>query len=253
MRYLSVSVGLIILLSALGFGCQGERDNTGIPVYNLEPNRQQGDTGGEPQGPILVRITLDPGASNIELGGHQIYNAYGRFSDNSVLNITGTVKWYSTNELVGTVDEKGVFNASGVGWTAIGASYSWFGENPQIVYADYAFANVFASGEKPLEPVQDVKANKVAKIIVVSWDFSTDPSVKGYNVYRSRISGEGYDKANPLNDELITLNYYEDINPGSGVLYYVVAAVNMDDEVGAFSQEVEFDFHPEPPEEGWEP
>ncbi|MFH1515192.1 MAG: Ig-like domain-containing protein [bacterium] len=245
MKYISISVVLIILASVFSFGCQGDPNNTGTPVFSLPENK-----GAPPQtstGPRLNAIVIEPDAVNLEQGGNQVYKAIGYFSDNAVIDMTGTVIWYSTNESVGTLSDKGIFNAAGVGYAGIGAFFQQGSDN--LIYADFAFANVFAPGELPPLPVRNVKAQLAGNSALISWTFSPESNIKGYNVYRSRTSGTGYDIDAPLNEDLIILNHFTDINPGGGVLYYVVAAVNEDDVIGVFSHEAELDFNPEPP---WE-
>ena len=247
MRNLCISVVLVIIGLTIGLGCSaGSNPKTGIPVYDIPENQNQ-QNQEQPGGPFLENIVITPDASNVQLGGHQVYKAYGLYSDNALIDITGVVTWFSTNMAIGTVDDKGVFTASAIGWTAIGAYAKSTGALTQFVYAPYSFANVFSAGSKPPEPVRNVKVSQIGSKAVIKWDFSTDPDIKGYNVYSSRISGQGYDKDNPINSKLIILDYYEDQNPGSGVIYYVVAAVTKDDVIGAFSQEAELDFFPEPP------
>ena len=251
MRYPGICVVLVLLAIFGSFGCSGDSTTTGIPVYNL-PGNMGGDQQEEPTGPRLNAIIIDPAAVNIELGGKQIFNAYGHYSDGAVINITGSVTWYSSNTNVGNVSDKGVFSASGEGYAGVGAYMKSFNveSTDTYVYSAYSFANVFPAGTKPPEPVRNVHATQIGNKVVISWTFSNETDIKGYNVYRTRTSGVGYDKDTPLNADLIErLNYYEDLNPGGGIVYYVVAAVNEDDEIGAFSSEVEFDFNPEPP---WE-
>jgi hypothetical protein len=243
MRHLCISVVLVILGLALGFGCSsGDNAKTGLPVYDLPQNQQ--NNNDQPTGPFLQTITIVPDASNIELNGRQIYKAYGVYSDDAVIDISGQVNWYSTNMAVGTIDDHGVLTASALGWTAIGAYAKSTGALTQFVYAPYSFANVFSPGQEPPTPVRNVKVAQVGDKSVVTWDFSTEANIKGYNVYSSRISGVGYDPNSPINSKLVVLNHFEDQNPGDGVIYYVVAAVTEDNVIGAFSQEVKLDFHP---------
>ena len=248
MRYFSMSVVLVIIGLTLGLGCSaGNNPETGIPIFDLPPNQNQDGSGNQPTGPILDAIAITPGSSNVEIGGKQIFKAYGHYTDNAVIDITGTVTWFSTNMSVGVIDDKGVFTASNIGWAGIGAYTTSSGNLPQFVYSPYSFANVFSAGVKPPDPVRNVKVAQIGDKAEIAWDFSTAPNIKGYNVYSSRISGVGYDKDNPINEDLIILSHFEDINPGDGVIYYVVAAVTTDDIIGAFSQEAELDFDPEPP------
>jgi hypothetical protein len=242
MRNLSITVVLVILAVMNFMGCKGDPDSTGVPIYSLPINKGvQEDT--TPQGPVLNSIVIEPAAMNIEIGGQQIFKAYGYYSDNAIIDITGKVTWYSTNLAVGTISDKGVFNALGLGYSGIGA----YIEQPSgqgVVYADYGWANVFAAGEHPPAPVRNVKVKLIGNAAYLTWNASPEPDIKGYNVYRT--SGKGYVKTTPYNTDLITLTHWEDTNPGGGILFYVVAAVNEDDTIGAFSAEVELDFTEEP-------
>lgn len=244
MRYTGINVVLIIITMIMFAGCKGEPDKTGVPVFLLPGNV------GEPvetpvEGPMLRRIVIEPEAVNIVIGGQQIYRAIGHYDDGAVVEISGSVKWFSSNIQVGTVDDKGTFSSKGLGYAAIGASFKRADGN--TIYSNYAWANVSAADEKPPEPVRNVEVELIGNHARLSWDPSPEPDIKGYNVYRTRISGQDYDKDEPLNDKLILLTHWTDVNPGGGIVYYVVAAVNEDDEVGAFSSEVTLDFNPQPP------
>jgi hypothetical protein len=244
MRLLCISVVLILSSMFLSLGCQGDPNSTGIPIYNLPGNTDGNQQQNQPTGPRLNTIVIEPDAVNVEIGGKQVFRAYGYYSDGAVINITGSVTWYSTNENVGIVDDKGLFSSNQTGYAGIGA---YIKTTDTAVYADYAFANVFEAGKQPSAPVRNVTVTLIEGKAYLSWSKSPESDIKGYNVYRTRTSGTGYDVEAPLNENLILLNHYIDTNPGGGVLYYVVAAVNVDDEIGAFSTEVELDFNPEPP------
>lgn len=244
MRLLCISVVLILSSMFLSLGCQGDPNATGIPIYNLPGNTDGEQQQTQPSGPRLNAIVIEPDAVNIEIGGKQIFRAYGYYSDNAVINITGSVTWYSTNDNIGTVSDKGVFSSNQSGYAGIGA---YIRTTNTAVYAGYSFANVFEAGKQPPAPVRNVKVTLIEGKAYLSWSKSPESDIKGYNVYRTRSSGTGYDVDVPLNEDLILLNHYIDTNPGGGVLYYVVAAINEDDEIGVFSSEIELDFNPEPP------
>jgi len=244
MRYIGISVVLVLLSIMCCIGCSGTPDNTGIPVYSL-PGNTDIPQAQVPTGPRLNAIIIEPEAVNIEDQGSQIYKAYGYYSDSAIIDITGVVTWYSTNESVGYLTDKGVFHALGTGYAGVGAYFQQSPDN--IVYASYSFANVFSRDEYPPEPVRNVNATILGNEAFISWSYSPEANIMGYNVYRTRTSGEGYDKDEPLNEDIIILNHFTDINPGGGILYYVVAAVTEDDVIGVFSHEAELDFNPEDP------
>ncbi len=244
MRYIGISVVLALLSIMCSIGCKGDPENTGIPIFSLPGNTDLPQAEG-PVGPRLNEIIIEPESVNIELNGSQIYKAYGYYSDSAIIDITGVVTWYSTNESVGYMTDKGIFLSSGTGYAGIGAYFQQSADS--IVYADYSFANVFDTDEAPPEPVRNVNATLLGNEGYISWNYSPETNIKGYNVYCTRISGVGYDKDEPLNEDIIILNHYIDINPGGGILYYVVAAVTEDDVIGVFSHETELDFNPEDP------
>lgn len=242
MRYISISVVLAILSILCCFGCKGNPDSTGIPIYSLPGNSDLPQVE-DFSGPRLNQIIIEPESVNIELNGSQIFKAYGYYSDSAIIDITGVVTWYSTNETIGIVSDKGVFHSTGTGYAAIGAYFQQSADS--IIYADYSFVNIFDSHEVPPLPVRDVTATLLGNEGYIHWSFSPEANIAGYNIYSSRTSGDSYDVDNPLNEVPVILNHFVDINPGGGILYYVVAAVTDEDVIGVFSHEAELDFNPE--------
>lgn len=59
----------------------------------------------------------------------------------------------------------------------------------------------------------------------INWDYSADPEVIGYYVYRSTEEFGKYDR---VTDEIITENYYVDASAVNGINYYMVKAVKLE-------------------------
>ncbi len=66
-------------------------------------------------------------------------------------------------------------------------------------------------------------ANLDGIYVALDWDDNTEDDLKGYNVYRSVISGSGYTK---LNSSPVLDSEYTDSTPPGGETYYVVTAVD---------------------------
>jgi len=75
--------------------------------------------------PILVSIAVTPETASIEIESTQEYTAIGTYSDGSTADITTSVTWTSSNELVATIDnviDLGLATAVAEGTTYIAAS-----------------------------------------------------------------------------------------------------------------------------------
>lgn len=100
---------------------------------------------------------------------------------------------------------------------------------------DYLYFNDLAY------PRIDAPANLTAspgdEMVSLDWDDNTETDLKGYNVYRSQISGSGYEK---IHTEIIGESSYEDSSVSNGTSYfYIVKAVNNADEESPASNEAE--------------
>jgi len=73
--------------------------------------------------------------------------------------------------------------------------------------------------------------------VLLDWKRNHEPDLAGYNVYRSDIMGNDYQKRNY---SLITEHRYVDEQAEEGrTYYYVVTAVNASGEESKYSNEIE--------------
>ena len=70
----------------------------------------------------LVSITVTPASPSVPLGNHQQFTATGRYSNESLQDITGSVTWASTSTSVSTIVATGLSTAVGLGGTTITAT-----------------------------------------------------------------------------------------------------------------------------------
>ncbi len=86
------------------------------------------------------------------------------------------------------------------------------------------------------EPPQNLNGKLSQVGVILSWKRNSEPDLAGYNVYRSTISGSGYQK---INYSLITGTKYIDKQIVKGkTYYYVVTAVNASGGESGYSNEV---------------
>ncbi len=88
----------------------------------------------------------------------------------------------------------------------------------------------------------------VAKMLTARWDASVDPTVIGYKIYQSSVSGQ-YVKGEFIHDvpgrEVSSLNF--DVTSPDGTYYWVITAYDADLE-SDFSNEVSLTLDTEAPE-----
>ena len=84
-------------------------------------------------GPNLVGIGVTPHDPKVTLGEELQFVATGFYSDQSTVDITASVDWYSTEggvlTLEGGLDREGVGATAGAGFARVGASYYSIGSN----------------------------------------------------------------------------------------------------------------------------
>ena len=73
-------------------------------------------------GPTLSSITLSPGNQSIGEGSQVSFTATGTYSNNSTLNLTGQVRWASSNGTVAAISTRGLASALNPGGTTISAT-----------------------------------------------------------------------------------------------------------------------------------
>jgi len=71
--------------------------------------------------------------------------------------------------------------------------------------------------------------------LVLDWNDNTEGDLAGYNVYRSMSSAGGYSE---INSSLVTQSAYTDNDVTGNTYYYVVTAVDTDDNESEYSEEV---------------
>jgi hypothetical protein len=103
-----------------------------------------------------------------------------------------------------------------------------------VTKIDYLYFSDLAS--IPLASPANLTAVPGDRSVILDWDNNTEPDLKGYNVYRSNVSGSGYVK---LNNETVTESGYADSNLSNGTTYfYIVRAVNNSENESDASNEV---------------
>jgi hypothetical protein len=77
----------------------------------------------------------------------------------------------------------------------------------------------------------------VSHSVSLNWTASTSPSIAGYNVYRSTVSGGTYTQ---INTSLVMTNSYTDTNVTAGqTYYYVTTAVDTSNNQSAYSNQAQ--------------
>lgn len=87
----------------------------------------------------------------------------------------------------------------------------------------------------PPATVSGVTTTMKSLSVLLNWDASNEPDLKGYVVYRSEVSGEDFKR---LNTDLLTTPYYIDSQVTDGtVYYYVITAVDESLNESPYSRE----------------
>lgn len=79
---------------------------------------------------------------------------------------------------------------------------------------------------------------QLAHSVGLAWIASTTPTVTGYNVYRSTVSGTSYTKINSLLIFVPVVNYTDTTVQGATTYYYVTTAVDASGTESVYSNEV---------------
>jgi len=74
------------------------------------------------QGQVLQSIAVTPANSSLVLGGAGQFTAIGTYSDGSMLNLTGSAAWSSTNSAVASISSSGLATGLTAGTTTIEAN-----------------------------------------------------------------------------------------------------------------------------------
>ena len=96
---LTASFGVLILMAAVGVGCNG---------FFVDP--------------ILQTITVGPSGIGILVGGTQQMSAIGTYDDGSQKNISGKVIWGTSDQTIASVTTAGLVKGVGVGDATISAT-----------------------------------------------------------------------------------------------------------------------------------
>lgn len=86
-------------------------------------------------------------------------------------------------------------------------------------------ALVGPDSEPPAPPTGLTAAPDALGNVVLSWTPPADPDLAGYRIYRSEVSGEGYEEIGQVGAE--ATGYTDTTAPGGQPVYYVVTAVDL--------------------------
>jgi fibronectin type 3 domain-containing protein len=103
-----------------------------------------------------------------------------------------------------------------------------------VTHVNYLEMAVYTSGSAaPASPV-GLTATGGFQTIALDWNDNNESDFVGYNVYRSTTSGYGYSK---LNSSLLNSSDYNDTNVIGIPYYYVVTAVDINDNQSVYSNQ----------------
>lgn len=110
-----------------------------------------------------------------------------------------------------------------------------FSSSEIVIKIDYLYFTELAT--MPMSPPLSLSGISGNAQVTLDWSDNTEPTLAGYNVYRSIVSGTGYTK---LNTGLITSSDYTDSDVTNGTsYYYAVSSVDTLGYESPLSEEVE--------------
>ncbi len=193
--------------------------------------------------PSRTGYTFSPSVQAATLNGANItgLNFTATAQVGSTFSISGTISPAAggagaTMLLSGTAGATTVTNSAG-NYTFTGlpnGSYTVTPNNPSFTFTP-ASQNVPVTAAN-VTGVNFTAAAQQTHSVALTWNASTSPTVAGYNIYRSTVSGSSYVKINsPLN---LGLSYTDATVQNATTYYYVTTAVDASGGESGFSNEV---------------
>jgi hypothetical protein len=146
------------------------------------------------------------------------------------LTLSGAVSGSTNTDGTGNYSFSGLTNGSYV----LAASQSGYTFTPSIASVSINGASI-RGVNFTATPVSQQPPAAVSHSVSLTWVSSTSPNIKGYNVYRSTVSGGTYTK---LTASPVAATSYVDSNVASGQTYsYVATTVDSNDRESTYSTE----------------
>ena len=105
--------------------------------------------------PILLSLSVSPSSGVIPLGGGLQLSAMGRFSDQTVKDITQSVNWASSNPGVAPVSPAGLVNAKALGTASVSATQGSANSSASLSITDAALVSIAVSAGSSSIPIGD--------------------------------------------------------------------------------------------------
>jgi hypothetical protein len=146
------------------------------------------------------------------------------------LTLSGAVSGSTNTDGTGNYSFSGLTNGSYV----LAASQSGYSFTPSIASVSINGASI-RGVNFTAAPASQQPPPAVSHSVSLTWVSSTSPNIKGYNVYRSTVSGGTYTK---LTASPVAATSYVDSNVASGQTYsYVATTVDSNDRESTYSTE----------------
>lgn len=144
----------------------------------------------------VVGLFILPSYSRSPYGLPVPYRAKAMYSDGRAFEATGLVTWASSDELIGTIDARGMFTGQGVGLVEIEATLGEIAATPRMVEVHWDAPNLLVQGVRAIpDGVQVLVQNPWAVATSGFWvDVYRDTSVSE----ASASSGDGFARVDRL-------------------------------------------------------
>lgn len=121
---------------------------------------------------ILASLTVDPPATTIPIGLTTTFNAAGVMTDNTVIDISNTVRWRTTNTAIATVDADGRVTGVAAGRTQVVASVGEISAAADVTVSGITITALIVTPDGPTIPV--THAQQLRAVVKLSDGSNTD-------------------------------------------------------------------------------